>query len=101
MQVILGDLSSRSGALKERFFALGGIMIPFLTRSVFQASQALSHVTIPANSLYTVLCIMTFISLVPLLRAPETLPESQIRERKLKEHVKKVGKLVEESRKKE
>jgi len=100
LQVILGDLSSRSGGLKARFFALGGIMIPFLTRSIFQETQAFSGLTIPANYLYTVLCFLIFISILPLLRAPETLPESKIRERKLREHVEKVGELVKESREK-
>jgi MFS family permease len=100
MQVILGDLSSRSGVLKERFFALGGIMIPFLTRSIFQAIQAITGLTIAANYLYTILCFLIFVSIIPVWRAAETLPDSITRERKMREHIDKVGKLVDESKKK-
>lgn len=99
MQVILGDISANSGS-KERYYALGGIMIPFLTRTVFFVGQEISGLTVPANSLSTVLSIITFLSVIPLLRAPETLPESIVRERKLKKHVKDVGELVSKSKKK-
>jgi len=96
MQVILGDISSQTGS-KERFYALGGIMIPFLTRTAFSVGQELSGLSVPANSLSTVLSIMTFLSVIPLIRVPETLPEAKIGERKLKEHIEKLGKIIQES----
>jgi hypothetical protein len=45
----------------------------------------------------TILTIILFGAILPLLYAVETLSESKMRERKLKEHAEKVGKLVEES----
>jgi MFS family permease len=99
MQVILWDISANSGS-KERYYALGGIMIPFLTRTVFLVGQEISGLTVAANSLSTILSIITFLSVIPLLRAPETLPENIMRERKLKKHVKDVGELVSKSKKK-
>ena len=100
LQVILGDISAASGS-KERYYALGGLMIPFLTRTVFSVSQELSGLTVPANQLSMVLCIITFLSMIPLLRAPETLPEEMMRERRLKKHVETISKFVSESKKEE
>jgi MFS family permease len=98
MQVILGDLSSGSGS-KERFFALGGIMIPLFTYAVFAVIQEWSKFTVPANSLSSILSIVILVSVIPVLRAAETLPETKARARKLREHLDKVGKLVQESKK--
>ena len=98
MQVVLGDLSSGSGS-KERFYALGGILIPLFTYAIFSVAQDWSKFTIPANQLSTVLSIAILASVIPVIRAPETLSEAKVRTRKMKEHVEKVGKLVEESRK--
>lgn len=98
MQVILGDLSAASGS-KEKFFVLGGIMIPLLTFQIFSLVQDWSKLTVPASTLSRFLSIAILLSVVPVFRASETLPESKMRERKLKQHVEKVRKLVEESRK--
>jgi hypothetical protein len=53
-----------------------------------------------AVTLSSILSIIIFVSIIPVLRATETLPESTIREKEAREHIKKVEKLVEESRKK-
>jgi hypothetical protein len=37
---------------------------------------------------------LLFIAVIPILYAPETLPLEKIRQRKLQEHMKKIGKLV-------
>ena len=96
MQVILGDISADSGS-KERYYAVGGLMIPFLTRTAFSVGQELTGLTVPVSWLSTVLSIITFLSVIPLLRAPETLPEQLIRKRQIKEHIDKVGKAISES----
>jgi MFS family permease len=98
MQVILGDLSAKWGS-KERFFAIGGIAIAFLTRSLFGAAQQWTGLSIPANTLSSVLSIVVILSIIPVWRAPETLPESKIREKQLKRHMDKIGKIIKESKK--
>lgn len=98
MQVVLGDLSSGFGS-KERFFALGGIMIPLFTYTVFSVVQEWSNFSVPANTLSSILSIVLLASVIPVLRAPETMPEAKARARKLREHIEKVGKLVQESKK--
>lgn len=98
MIVILGDISS-GYSTKERFYSMGGILIPLLTYTVFSGIQQLSKITVPLNSLSTVLSIIIFISVIPILRAPETLSESNIQKRLYKEHVEKVGKIIQEDKK--
>jgi MFS family permease len=96
--VVLGDLSSGFGS-KERFYALGGIFIPLLTYAVFSLVQEWSKLTVPASTLSSILSIVILASVIPVLRAPETMPEAKARARKMKEHIEKVGKLVQESKK--
>jgi Na+-translocating ferredoxin:NAD+ oxidoreductase RnfG subunit len=45
----------------------------------------------------TILTVILFAAVFPLLSAVETLSESKIRERELREHAEKVGKIVKES----
>ena len=95
MQVVLGDMSIKSGA-EEKTFALGGIAIPMLIYTIFAVVRAeFSNYSISASLLSSLLSILIFACVVPILRAKETGPD--LRERRLKEHLKKVGKIIEDS----
>ena len=48
-----------------------------------------------------ILSIILFLSIIPVLQAKETLSEQKKSERKIKNHIEKVGRLVEESKKKD
>ena len=100
MIVVLSDLSSKFEN-KERYYALGGILIPLLTYTIFSAIQRISQITYNLGSLSAVLCIIIFIAVLPLLRAPETLPEKTISKRRLKEHMEELGKVISETDDKE
>jgi MFS family permease len=91
-----GDLALPGS--REKFYALG-ISLPLIIIIGIPAISDFLNIGVPANSLSSVLSIIIFISVIPVLRASETLPETSIRARRLKEHVRKVGKLVEESKK--
>jgi MFS family permease len=95
---IPGDLAFPGS--KERFYALGTI-IPFIMYVSFSGISTLPGITIPVSALSSILTIVLFASVIPVLRASETLPESKVRARKVKEHIEKVGKLVQESKKPE
>ena len=97
MQVVLGDLSSPFGS-KERFYAVGGIVIPLFMFTVFSIVQEGTGITVPANTISSFLSIALLVSVIPVIRASETLPFSKIHARKLREHIEKVGKLVKESK---
>jgi MFS family permease len=93
-----GDLS-HSGS-REKFYALG-TMTPLIVYMGLSSAPDFLLIELPASVLAPILTIILFLSVLPVLRASETLPESTIRERKMKNHIEKVGKLVEESRKPE
>jgi len=97
MQVVIGDISTNFGS-KEKFYLLGGMVIPFLIKSTFSLIQESSQFTIAASALSPLLSIVLFVSVVPVWRAMETLPMAKIRERKLRKHVEKISKIVLESK---
>lgn len=91
-----GDLSY-SGS-KEKFYALG-TMMPLIVYMSLSAAPQFLNISVSANILSPILSIILFLSVIPVFRATETLPENMIRERKLKEHIQKMQKLVQESEK--
>ncbi len=93
---VLGDLAT-SGS-RERYFALGGIMNSFILQAIFLALAQSLNIFIPASIISPVLSIMLFISVIPVLRARETLPDSRMRAKRMEQHIKKVAKLVQESK---
>jgi MFS family permease len=91
-----GDLSVLGS--REKFYALGYIL-PLAIMFSFSAipSPDLSPF-LSASSFAQILSIFLYISIVPVLRAKETLIESKIQERKMKEYAERVGKIVQESK---
>jgi MFS family permease len=85
---------------REKFYAVGAI-IPLLIYMGLVAISQLLNVGVPANVLSPILAIIVFVSVIPVLRASETLHEAKILERKMREHVKKVSELVQKSKKDE
>jgi len=85
-----GDLSDPDSrekiyALIAGLFIAGAIPVPDVSR-VF-----------PVDSLSQLLSIIVFLSIVPVLRAKETLHESKIRKRKLREHMERISKIIKQS----
>jgi MFS family permease len=86
------------GGSQEKFYALCTILPLIVNLSITRIAN-FSGASM-AVTLSSILSIIIFVSIIPVLRATETLPESTIREKEAREHIKKVEKLVEESRKK-
>ena len=93
---IPGDLAG-SGS-KEKYYALITI-IPLIINMGIPELSDFFEISAPANVLSPIFSITIFLSVIPVLYATETLPQTKIRERKLREHVKRVGKIVQESKK--
>jgi len=93
--VIPGDLSIPR--LREKFYALGYILplTGILALSVIPVPNI--REIIDANLIAQILGICLFLSMYPVFRAKETLTERKIREREMKEHAKRIGKLVHET----
>ncbi len=92
--VIPGDLSNRGR--REKFYTLGSISPLTAMISIMLILTAL-ETQFALSSFSNLLSAMLFLSIIPVLRAKETLQESKVQERKLKEHVEKVGKIIKES----
>ena len=90
-----GDLSVPS--LREKFYALAYIL-PLAGMFAISAVPG-STITdfLPASLIAQMLSILLFLSIVPVLRAKETLHESKIQERKMKEYAERVGKTIQEA----
>jgi MFS family permease len=91
-----GDLAS--GGSPEKFYALCSIL-PLIVNLSIGGIANFSGFGVQAVALSLVLSIIIFASVIPVFRATETLSESIMREKEAREHIKKVEKLVKESRK--
>ncbi len=98
--VIPGDLSIFSS--REMFYALGtiGPLIILFSFSMIDTAWLTDLIrNISASSVSQILSIILFISIVPVIRAKETLSESKKRKRKMKKHIDSVGKLLQDYKK--
>lgn len=93
--VVPGDLAFAGSA--ERFYTVGWVFPLILYVGVEAIGGLFDFSTVDISVFAYVLSIILFAAILPLWSAVETLSESKMRERKLKEHAEKVSKLVEES----
>ena len=95
---IPGDLSEKFNA--EKLYALT-IIMPLLIYFGLGSLPQYFGASATAISISWILTSLIFCSIVPIFLAKETLKEEKIRERQIKDHLKKLGKLVEDSKKTE
>jgi MFS family permease len=84
-----GDLSSQGG--REKYYVIG--VAPYYFTGIMEAALTTYVIEIPAYAAFSLASFFLFIAVVPLLFAPETLPEKKIEIRRLKgylEHAKKL-----------
>ena len=93
--VIPGDLAIPY--YREKSYALGTISPLIIMFSLVLLLSAAPPIS--SFSVSQILMIIIFLSIIPVWRAEETLPESKIRKRRMKERLEKLGKLIEESEK--
>jgi len=86
--------------VKRDFFALG-LIVTYLVEMGFNLLSGVFGLSIPIGMVSSALSIILFVSVLPLLYAPETLPESKVRTRRLRDYLRRAMRLVEESRKRE
>jgi len=88
--VVWGDMSN--GERGEKFYALGNITIPTAVMLSVFVSPWLKMVD--ASSAFSLASFFIFLAIIPILFAPELLPERVLRKRELREYVEKVKKAV-------
>jgi MFS family permease len=94
---IPGDLSVCGS--REKFYA-SIVVLPIILLGSVPYFPGLADITRYSSAFSQTLSLILFLSIIPVLLAKETLPEIKMRERRLKDHIKKVGKLASESRQK-
>jgi MFS family permease len=89
--VVWGDLSERG--TREKYYLLGGM--PFLLSGLIGILAKPFVEVIPIYTSFSLASLFLFLAILPLLYAPETLPEKRIKERELKGYVEKAKKTKE------
>jgi len=89
--ILWGDLS-QSGA-REKYYALGAS--PLFLTSIIELSSAQYVMLIPETSAFSVAAFFLFLAVMPLLYAPETLPERKIELRRLRKYFEGARKVKE------
>jgi MFS family permease len=95
---IWGDLGENQE--KEKYYTLGGV--PFLLAGFLSVIIKPLASEIPTATAFTLASFFLFVSVIPLMYAPETLPEKVMKDRDLKSYVDKAKmKVQKESEKKQ
>lgn len=94
--VVWGDLS-QSGS-REKYYAIGEI--PFFLTSIIQLLSAGFIKEIPAASAFSLASVFLFLAVLPILYAPETLPQKKIELRRLRKYVETARKVKEKYKEK-
>jgi len=85
-----GDLSKASS--REKYYAIG--IFPFLARNIIPFALVTFIETIEANAAFSLAAFFLFLAVLPLMYAPETLPEKKIELRRLRNYVERAKKLA-------
>ena len=89
--LVWGELAGDK--LKEKYFLLGGI--PYLILSFLGIALEPYVKDVPVSSAFSLAAFFLFLAILPLMYAPETLPEKTMKERELKGYVEKAKKTKE------
>ncbi len=90
LTVIWGDLGGNYA--KEKFYVLGGV--PFLLAGFLSVLIRPFADKVPATTVFTFASFFLFVSVIPLMYAPETLPEKSMKDRELKSYLEKAQKFA-------
>lgn len=94
--VLWGDLSSPGE--REKYYVLGNI--PLFLTSGLQLFLDPYIASVPPTSAFSLAALFLFLAVLPLMYAPETLPEKKIQLRQLRSYVEKAKKVSEKYQKK-
>jgi MFS family permease len=86
-----GDLAEES--VKEKYYLLGGL--PYLLAGFLSVLVKPYTQTIQTMAAFSFASFFLFLAVIPLIYAPETLPEKRIKERELREYIDKAKKAKE------
>jgi MFS family permease len=91
IMVIWGDLAPKG--LEEKYYLVGNI--PLFLAAIIQKFFAGYVRLLSEVNAFSLAAILLFLAVIPLMYAPETLPEKAIRERELRSYIEKAKKIKE------
>jgi hypothetical protein len=89
---VIGDYGMYGS--KEKLYAIGGF-VPFVITMIGPIISKVFSISGSPSLISSILSIMLFIAVIPLLYAPETMDEEIIRVRRFKKHIKKIKEIFE------
>jgi MFS family permease len=89
--IVWGDLSQYG--TREKYYVIGAI--PLYLTNIIQLLSTPYITLIPETSVFSLASFFLFLAVMPLLYAPETLPEKKIRLRRLRKYVEAAKKVKE------
>jgi ABC-type transport system involved in cytochrome bd biosynthesis fused ATPase/permease subunit len=94
---IWGDLGQNGE--KEKYYVLGGL--PYLLSNFLYVLIKPYASAIPVAAAFSFASFFLFLAVLPLVYAPETLPEKTMKDRELKNYIERAKKEAERAQKKE
>ena len=94
---IWGDLAQ--GRKSEKYYVIGAL--PFLFSNLPRLWFASSVAEIPETAIFSFASVFLFLAVLPLIYAPETLPDKVMKDRELKNYIDKAQKEAEKAQNKE
>jgi len=88
--VLWGDLSQQGG--REKYYAIGSV--PYFLAPLIKFILA-PFVAFPAYAAFSLASFFLFLAVLPLMYAPETLPEKKIELRRVKKYIEEAKKVKE------
>ena len=82
---IWGDLAETTE--KEKYYVIGGL--PYLLAGFMAVVVQQFAVNIQAVTAFSLASFFLFVAVLPLMYAPETLPEKKIKDRELRDYLEK------------
>jgi len=90
IMILWGDLSTQDS--REKYYVVGSI--PFLVTAAIPVSLVPLSSLLPANTAFSLASFFLFLAVLPLMYAPETLPQKRIELQRLRNYVEHAKKLA-------
>jgi MFS family permease len=90
IMIIWGDLSTQHS--REKYYVVGSL--PFLATAAIPLSTIPLSSLLPATTAFSLASFLLFLAVIPLMYAPETLPQKKVELRRLKGYVEQAKKLA-------
>jgi MFS family permease len=92
-----GDLSTSSS--RAKYYAAGTMLPIIILLGVTSGPMPDLFAKLAKSPSLIVINFALFLTIIPILRAKETLPPDKLKSRKMKEHIDKIGKIIIDSEK--